>query len=35
MTRLLSMKGFKTPHEALQMTQKKGFKEMTSQIMAM
>ena len=35
MARLLSMKGFKTPHEALQMTQEKGFKEMTSQIMAM
>ena len=35
MTRLLSMKGFKTPHEALQMTQEEGFKEMTSQIMAM
>ena len=35
MARLLSMKGFKKPHEALQMTQEKGFKEMTSQIMAM
>ena len=33
--RLLSMKGSKEPHIALKATQKKGFKEMTSQIMAM
>jgi hypothetical protein len=33
--RLLSMKGSKVPDEALQMTQEKGFKEMTSEIMAM
>jgi hypothetical protein len=33
--RLLSMKGSKEPHIALKATQEKGFKEMTSQIMAM
>jgi len=33
--RLLSMKGSKEPHAALKATQEKGFKEMTSQIMAM
>jgi len=33
--RLLSMKGSKEPHVALKATQEKGFKEMTSQIMAM
>lgn len=33
--RLLSMKGSKVPDEAIQMTQEKGFKEMTSEIMAM
>ena len=32
--RLLSMKGSKEPHIALKATQEKGFKEMTSQIMA-
>lgn len=34
-SRLLSMKGTKEPAEALKMIQEKGFKEMTSQIMAM
>jgi beta-N-acetylhexosaminidase len=34
MARLLSMKGSKPSQEALQITQTKGFKEMTSQIMA-
>ena len=33
--RLLSMKGSKEPHIALKATQEKGFKEMTSQILAM
>ena len=33
--RLLSMKGSKEPHIALKATQEKGFKEITSQIMAM
>ena len=33
--RLLSMKGSKEPHIALKVTQEKGFKEMTSQIMNM
>lgn len=33
--RLLSMKGSKSSQEALQITQTKGFKEMTSQIMGM
>jgi hypothetical protein len=35
MTRLLSMRGFKSPEEAIQMTQEENFKEMTSQIMAL
>lgn len=35
MTRLLSMRGFKSPEEAIQMTQEENFKEMASQIMAM
>jgi beta-N-acetylhexosaminidase len=34
MTRLLSMRGFKSPQEAIQMTQEEIFKEMASQIMA-
>ncbi|QDD13723.1 beta-N-acetylhexosaminidase [Candidatus Methylopumilus rimovensis] len=34
-SRLLSMKGTKEPADALKMIQEKGFKEMTSQIMAM
>ena len=32
--RLLSMKGSKEPHLALKASQEKGFKEMTSQILA-
>lgn len=32
--RLLSMRGFREPQEALAMSQEKGFKEMTNQIMA-
>ncbi len=34
-TRLLSMKGAKEPTEALKISQEKGFKDMTSQIMTM
>jgi hypothetical protein len=34
-TRLLSMKGAKEPTEALKISQEKGFKDMTSQIITM
>jgi beta-N-acetylhexosaminidase len=33
--RLLTMKGFKEPHIALKISQEKGFKDMTAQIMTM